>query len=63
MFSFDDRDPCGESMAKLDKSVALNALKELHWIFPASHVTEKELLKTAHRIRRDLVAKEYGLKA
>jgi hypothetical protein len=62
MFSFDNRDQCGESMAKSSKSLGLNALQELHRIFQASDVTEKELLKTALRIRRELVAKEYGLK-
>jgi AbrB family looped-hinge helix DNA binding protein len=50
-------------VAKPKKSVALNALQELHRIFQASDVTEKELLKTARRIRRELVAKEYGRKA
>lgn len=49
-------------VAKPKKSVALNALQELHRIFQASDVTEKELLKTARRIRRELVAKEYGRK-
>jgi AbrB family looped-hinge helix DNA binding protein len=50
-------------VAKPKKSVALNALQELHRIFQTSDVTEKELLKTARRIRRELVAKEYGRKA
>jgi AbrB family looped-hinge helix DNA binding protein len=50
-------------VAKPRKSVALNALQELHRIFQTSDVTEKELLKTARRIRRELVAKEYGPKA
>ncbi len=50
-------------VAKPKKSVALNALQELHRVFQTSDVTEKELLKTARRIRRELVAKEYGRKA
>jgi len=50
-------------VAKPRKSVALNALQELHRIFQTSDVTERELLKTARRIRRELVAKEYGRKA
>jgi AbrB family looped-hinge helix DNA binding protein len=50
-------------VAKPQKSVALNALQELHRIFQISDVTEQELLKTARRIRRELVAKEYGRKA
>jgi len=50
-------------VAKPKKSVALNALQELRRIFQTSDVTEKDLLKTARRIRRELVAKEYGRKA
>jgi len=50
-------------IAKPKKSVALNALQELRRIFQTSDVTEKDLLKTARRIRRELVAKEYGRKA
>ena len=50
-------------VAKPKKSVALNALQELHRVFQTSDVAEKELLKTARRIRRELVAKEYGRKA
>jgi len=50
-------------VAKPRKSVALNALQELHRIFQPADVAEKELLKTARRIRRELVAKEYGRKA
>jgi len=50
-------------VAKPKKSVALNALQELQRIFQASDITEKELLKTARRIRRELVVKEYGRKA
>ena len=50
-------------IAKPKKSIALNALQELHRIFQSSDVTEKELLKTARRIRRELVVKEYGRKA
>lgn len=54
----------GEKLvARPKKSVALNALQELHRIFQAFGATEKELLKTARRIRRELAAKEYGLKA
>ncbi len=50
-------------VAKPKKSIALNALNELHEIFRKSNITEIELLKTARRIRRGLVAKEYGRKA
>jgi len=50
-------------VAKPRKSVALNALQELHRIFQTSDVTERELLKTARRLRRELVEKEYGRKA
>ncbi len=50
-------------VAEPKKSVALDALSELHRIFQSSDVSEKELLKTARRIRRELVAKEYGRKA
>ncbi len=50
-------------VAKPKKSIALEALQELHRIFQTSDVTEKELLKTAQRVRRELVAKEYGRKA
>lgn len=47
-------------IAKANKTVALNALDELHRIFKDSEVTEKELLKTSRQIRRQLVKKEYG---
>jgi AbrB family looped-hinge helix DNA binding protein len=50
-------------VAKPKKSVALNALHELHRIFQTSDVTEIELLKTARLKRRELVTKEYGRKA
>jgi AbrB family looped-hinge helix DNA binding protein len=50
-------------VAKSKKSVALNALQELQRVFQTSDVTKNELLKTARRIRRELVAKEYGRKA
>ena len=50
-------------VAKPKKSVALNALQELQRIFQVSNITEKELLKTARRIRRELIVKEYGRKA
>jgi AbrB family looped-hinge helix DNA binding protein len=47
-------------IAKANKTVALNALDELHRIFKDSEVTEKELLKTSRQIRKQLVKKEYG---
>jgi AbrB family looped-hinge helix DNA binding protein len=47
-------------VAKPKKSIALNALSELHRIFQSSDITEKELLNTARKIRRQLVSKEYG---
>jgi len=50
-------------VAKPRKSVALNALQELHRIFRASDVSEKELLKTAGRMRGNLVRKMYGRKS
>ena len=53
----------GKLVAQPKKSVAVNALQELHRIFQTSEITEKELLKTARRVRRGLVAKEYGRKA
>jgi hypothetical protein len=59
MFLFDSRDECGESMAKSNKSVALNALKELHRIFATSDVTRKELLETSRRVRNELIAELY----
>lgn len=53
----------GKLIAKPKKSVALDALQELHRVFQASGISEKELLKTARRIRHELVVKEYGRKA
>jgi AbrB family looped-hinge helix DNA binding protein len=47
-------------IAKANKTVALDALNELHRIFKDSEVTEKELLKTSRQIRKQLVKKEYG---
>ena len=50
-------------VAKPKKSVALDALHELHKIFQTSDITEIELLKTARLKRRELVSKEYGRQA
>ena len=47
-------------IAKANKTVALNALDELHRIFNDSEVTEKELLKASRQVRKELVKKEYG---
>jgi len=50
-------------VVKPRKSVALNALQELHRIFQASDINEKELLKTARRMRGSLARKMYGRKS
>jgi AbrB family looped-hinge helix DNA binding protein len=50
-------------VAKPKKSVALNALQELQRIFQASDISEKELLKTARRMRGSLVRKMYDRKS
>jgi bifunctional DNA-binding transcriptional regulator/antitoxin component of YhaV-PrlF toxin-antitoxin module len=50
-------------MARPKKSVALKALQELHRIFQASDISEKELLKTARRMRGSLVRKMYDGKS
>jgi bifunctional DNA-binding transcriptional regulator/antitoxin component of YhaV-PrlF toxin-antitoxin module len=50
-------------VAKPKKSVAINALQELHRIFQASDISEKELLKTAQRMRGSLVKKMYDGKS
>lgn len=53
----------GKLVAQPKKSVAINALRELHRVFQTSEITQNEMLKTARRVRRGLVAKEYGRKA
>ncbi len=50
-------------VAKPKKTLALNALRELHRIFQASDVSEKELLKTARLMRGNLVRKMYDRKS
>lgn len=51
----------GDSLiAKPKKNVAMDSLKELHKLFKDANVTEKELLKTSRRIRKELVKKHYG---
>lgn len=47
-------------VAKAKKTVAVDALDELQKLFRSSEVTEKELLKTSRRIRKELVKKHYG---
>ena len=47
-------------VAKAKKTVAVDALDQLHKLFKESDVTEKELLKTGRRIRKELVKKHYG---
>lgn len=53
----------GKLVARPKKSVVLDALQELHRVFQTSGISEKELLKTTLRTRRELVVKEYGRKA
>jgi AbrB family looped-hinge helix DNA binding protein len=47
-------------VAKAKKTVAVDALDELHKLFKESDITEKELLKTGRHIRKELVKKHYG---
>jgi AbrB family looped-hinge helix DNA binding protein len=47
-------------VAKPTKNVAMDSLREIQRLFKESDVTEKELLKTSRRIRKELVIKHYG---
>jgi AbrB family looped-hinge helix DNA binding protein len=47
-------------VAKPKKNVAMDSLREIQRLFKESDVTEKELLKTSRRIRKELVKKHYG---
>lgn len=47
-------------IAKAKKKLAMDSLKEIQRIFGESPVTEKEMLKSGRRIRKELVKKYYG---
>jgi len=47
-------------VAKPTKNVAMDSLREIQRLFKESEVTEKEMLKSGRRIRKELVKKHYG---
>ena len=51
----------GTLVAKPNKTIALEALKELRRSFKSSGITEKELIDTSQRIRRELIKEYYGV--
>jgi len=51
----------GILVGKPNKTIALEALKELRRSFKSSGITEKELIDTGKSIRRELIKEYYGV--